>query len=283
LPNHVSSLFTPNPITPTAGGTVQSALTLCPATTATPGNYTLVVTGTSGSTVHTVNAILSIPTPTVITYPFNPLIFWLVIGMLLLAIGLGLLVFALSKKGPKGRLVSAAVPMVIPVAPARPRIRYVLPMPTVRCRYCGRVMPLNTVYCPFCGRPQVVLPPPTPRLVSGRRLGGRNIIAVVLSLLSGILVLLNSAALLAPSFWAMWSSVFFWLPTIGQSYSFMLGALIGLTLVLGAIIMALSNGALADVIIFPFAIFSLIVGGGFIAGMILGILGGILAIARRNS
>jgi hypothetical protein len=283
LPDHVSSLFTPNPITPPAGGTVQSALTLCPATTATPGNYTIVVTGTSGSTVHTVNAILSIPAPAVITYPFNPLIFWIVIGMLLLAIGLALLIFALSKKGPKRRAVSAAVPVAIPVAPPRPRIRYILPMPTVRCRYCGRVMPLNTVYCPFCGRPQVVLPPPTPRLVSARRLGGRNIIAVVLSLLSGILVLLNSAALLAPSFWAMWSSTFFWLPTIGQTYAFMLGALIGLTLVLGAIIMALSNGALADVIIFPFAIFSLIVGGGFIAGMILGILGGILAIARRNS
>jgi len=144
-------------------------------------------------------------------------------------------------------------------------------------------MPLNTVYCPFCGRPQVVLPPPTPRLVSSRRLGGRNIIAVILSLLSGILVLLNSAALLAPSFWALWSSTFFWLPAIGQSYAFMLGALIGLTLVLGAIIMALGNGALADVIIFPFAIFSLIIGGGFVAGMILGILAGILAIARRNS
>jgi hypothetical protein len=283
LPAQVSGQFTPNPITPSAGGTVQSTLELCPGPTAPPGNYTLVITGTSGTTVHTVNALLSIPAPAVITYPFNPLIFWIVIGMLLLAIGLALLVFALSNKRRKGRVVPAAVPVVVPVAPPRPRVRYVLPMPTVRCRYCGRVMPLNTVYCPFCGRPQVVLPPPTPRLVSSRRLGGRNLFAVLLSLLSGILVLLNSAALLAPSFWALWSSVFFWLPTIGQPYAFMLGALIGLTLVLGAIIMALGNGALADVIIFPFAIFSLIVGGGFIAGMILGILGGILAIARRSS
>jgi hypothetical protein len=281
LPAHVSDQFTANPITPAAGATVQSVLKLCPAPTAAPGNYSMVITGTSGTTVHTVNAILSIPGPAVITYPFNPLIFWLVIGMLLLALGLGLLAFLLSK--PKRRVVAAAAPVVIPVAPPRPLIRYILPMPTVRCRYCGRVMPLNTVYCPFCGRPQIVLPPPTPRLASTRRLGGRNIIAVVLSLLSGILVLVNSAALLSPSFWAMWSSIFFWLPTIGQSYAFMLGALIGLTLVLGAIIMALSNGALADVIIFPFAIFSLMIGGGFVAGMILGILAGILAIARRNS
>ncbi len=280
LPAHVSDQFTSNPITPPAGATVQSVLKVCPAPTATPGNYTMIITGTSGTTVHTVNAILTIPGPVVITYPFNSLIFWLVIGMLLLAIGLALLAFLLS--GKKRRVVAAAVPVLIP-APPRPRVQYILPMPTVRCRYCGRVMPLNTVYCPFCGRPQVVLPPPAPRIVSSRRLGGRNIIAVILSLLSGILVLLNSAALLAPSFWALWSSTFFWLPAIGPSYAFMLGALIGLTLVLGAIIMALGNGALADVIIFPFAIFSLIIGGGFVAGMILGILAGILAIARRNS
>ena len=61
----------------------------------------------------------------------------------------------------------------------------------------------------------------------------------------------------------------------------MIGVRMGLTL-LAAIIMALSNGAIADVIIFPFAIFSLIIGGGFIAGMILGILGGILGVLRQN-
>jgi hypothetical protein len=62
----------------------------------------------------------------------------------------------------------------------------------------------------------------------------------------------------------------------------MIGVLIGLTLVLGAIVMVLSNGALADVIIIPFAIFSLMIGGGFIAGMLLGIVAGILALVRRS-
>ena len=60
----------------------------------------------------------------------------------------------------------------------------------------------------------------------------------------------------------------------------MLGALIGLTLIFGAIIMAIGNGPLADVIIFPFAIFSLIIGGGFIAGMVIGIIAGIFALRR---
>jgi hypothetical protein len=113
------------------------------------------------------------------------------------------------------------------------------------------------------------------------RLTGRRIIAFVLSLVSGILVLLNSAALLSPSFYPFWSSLFFWLPILGQTYAFTLGFVIGLTLIMGSIVMILRSGALADIIIFPFAVFSLIVGGGFVAGMILGIVGGILAVLNR--
>jgi hypothetical protein len=286
LPNHVSGKFTSNPITPPPGGTVNSVVSVCTASSASPGNYTMVVTATSGPLVHTANALLSIPGPPP-PPPFNALIFWIVLGMLLLALGIALLVFALSRKGGRGLRragLMAAPPVAAPVlVPATgPRVRYVLPMPTVRCRYCGRVMPLQSVYCPFCGKPQVVLSPPPPRLVSGRGSGGRNAIAVVLSLVAGVLVLVNSAALLAPSFWSLWSATFFWLPAIGPTYAFMVGAMIGVTLVLGAIIMALSNGALADVIIFPFAIFSLMIGGGFIAGMLLGIVSGILALVRRN-
>jgi hypothetical protein len=286
LPAQVSGKFTSNPITPPPGGTVNSILSVCPASTAPPGNYTIVVTATSSSLVHTANALLSIPGPPP-PPPFNSLIFWIVLGMLLLALGLALLAFYLSRKGGIGvrraGLMAAppvAAPVLVPAA--GPRVRYVLPMPTVRCRYCGRVMPLQSLYCPFCGRPQAVLSRPSPHFVSGRGSVGRSVIAVVLSLVSGILVLVNSAALLAPSFWGLWSATFFWLPAIGPTYAFMVGAMIGVTLVLGAIIMALSNGALADVIIFPFAIFSLIIGGGFIAGMLLGIVAGILALVRRN-
>jgi len=280
VPTHVSAHFTSNPITPTAGGTAQSVLELCPAPTTAPGNYTIVVTGTAGTLSHSASAVLNVTTPPA-PPPFT-LIFWIVIGLLLLAIGLALLAIWLSRKRPRKALVPAAVPIAVPVAPTGPRLRYVLPMPTVRCRYCGRVIPLNTVYCPFCGRPQVIVGRPRPQVSPGRRLSGRGIIAVILALLSGILVLLNSAALLSPSFFALWSSIFFWLPTIGPSYAFALGVLIGLTLIFGAIIMALSNAALADVVIFPFAIFSLIVGGGFIAGLILGILAGIIGLKRSS-
>jgi len=282
-PSGVTGRFYPsNMLTPPANGMTNGVLTVCPAPSATPGNYTIVVTGMSGTLTHTASAVLGIPSPP--SAPPITWIVWLVIGMLLLAIGLALLAFLLSgKRGRRGRVVPAAFMPPPLLVPARgPQVRYVLPMPTVRCRYCGRIMPLHSLYCPFCGRPQVVLAPPPTGLVSGRVSKGRNTIAVIVSLLSGILVLLNAAALLSPSFWALWSSTFFWLPVIGPAYAFMVGAIIGLTLVLGAIVIALSNGALADVIVFPFAIFSLMIGGGFIAGMLLGIIGGILALVRRN-
>jgi hypothetical protein len=285
LPSDVTDRFYPsNILTPPANGMANGVLAVCPAPNATPGNYTIVLTGMSGTLVHTASAVLGIPSPP--PPPALTWIVWLVIGMLLLAIGLALLAFLLSgKRGyPRGRLVPAKAAVIPPpvLVPARgPQVRYVLPMPTVRCRYCGRIMPLYSVYCPFCGRPQVVLAAPT-GFVSGRVSKAKNTIAVILSLLSGILVLLNAAALLSPSFWSLWSSTFFWLPTIGPAYAFMIGAIMGLTLVLGAIVMALGSGALADVIVFPFAIFSLMIGGGFIAGMLLGIIGGILALLRRN-
>lgn len=265
-PAHVASQYTPNLVTPPVGGTVMSVLKLCPDSSASPGNYTMTVVGTGGGLTRTVDVILSVPKPTL-----DPLIYLIVLLLLLLSLGIGLLAVGLSRKG--GR------------RPVRPRVRYVLPLPTVRCRNCGRVMPLHAVYCPFCGRPQVVLARRLPRVATaGRRLSRKGAVGFSLSLSAGILVLLNSAAFLVPSFYGPpvnWSAIFWWLPTLGAGYAFALGFIIGLTLILGSIVMVLGHGALADVIIFPFAVFSLIIGGGFVAGMVLGIVGGIVGALKR--
>jgi len=284
LPQHISYKYSPQIVTPPVGVTVFSTLTLCPAADATPGNYTLTVIGTSilpsGTIVHTDTVMLRVPKP---VGP-NWLIYLLVLLLLLLALGLALLALYLSRKRVR-RIVAFPVGPVRPVR--RPRVQYVLPIPTVRCRYCGRIMPLHAVYCPHCGRPQVVLVRPPPRMLAPpgvARVGRRGILAFVLSLIAGILVILNSAALLATGFWGPptnWSGIFFWLPSIGQSYAFALGTIIGLVLIMGSLVSILRHGVLADIIIFPFAIFSLIVGGGFIAGMVLGIVGGILGALRR--
>ena len=119
-----------------------------------------------------------------------------------------------------------------------------------------------------------------PSVIREQRRSG-SITGFALSLVSGILVLLNGAALLAPSFYRDWSSIFWWIPILGPNYVFMLGLIIGLTLILSSIIMVLRSGALAAMLIFPFAVFSLIIGGGFVAGMVLGIVGGIIGVLKR--
>jgi hypothetical protein len=266
LPSHVSARYLLNPVTPPVGGSKLSFLTLCPESAATPGNYTMTIFGTSGTLVHSSGIQVNIPPPPA-GPPVNFLIILFILAMLLLAIGLGLLAVLLSRKRP---------------ARLRPRAVYVLPLPTIRCRNCGRIIPLPAVYCPYCGRPQVILTPRPARIVRpARRLSRSGIIAVCLSIVSGILVILNSALLLVPSFYASWASIFFWLPAIGHTYAFALGVIIGLTLIFGSVVMVLGNGALADVIIFPFAVFSLIIGGGFVAGFIIGVLAGIIGALRR--
>jgi zinc-ribbon domain len=104
----------------------------------------------------------------------------------------------------------------------------------------------------------------------------------ILSVIAGILVILNAAALLAPGFYALWVGVFFWLPALGpSSLSFAIGVIIGLILVIGSILMLLGYGTIGSIVVFPMAVLSLIIGGGFVAGFVLGVLGGILGMLGR--
>ncbi len=120
-------------------------------------------------------------------------------------------------------------------------------------------------------------PPPMYAPSSPRSLWG-----FILSVIAGILVILNAAALLAPGFYAMWVGVFFWLPALGPaSLSFAIGVIIGLILVIGSILMLLGYGTIGSIVVFPMAVLSLIIGGGFVAGFVLGVLGGILGMLGR--
>ncbi|HXX73007.1 MAG TPA: zinc-ribbon domain-containing protein [Candidatus Acidoferrales bacterium] len=104
----------------------------------------------------------------------------------------------------------------------------------------------------------------------------------ILSVIAGILVILNAAALLAPGFYVMWVGVFFWLPALGPpSLAFAIGVIIGLILVIGSILMLLGYGTIGSIVVFPMAVLSLIIGGGFVAGFVLGVLGGILGMLGR--
>lgn len=120
-------------------------------------------------------------------------------------------------------------------------------------------------------------PPPMYAPSSPRALWG-----FILAVIAGILVILNAAALLAPGFYAMWAGVFFWLPALGPApLSFAIGVIIGLILVIGSILMLLGYGTIGSIVVFPMAVLSLIIGGGFVAGFVLGVLGGILGMLGR--
>lgn len=107
----------------------------------------------------------------------------------------------------------------------------------------------------------------------------------ILSMVAGILIILNAAALLSTSFFNLWTGVFFWIPVIDMSPQhgliFAIGAIIGLILVVGSFLMLLGYGTIGSIVVFPLAVLSLILGGGFVAGFVLGVLGGILGMLGR--
>ena len=125
----------------------------------------------------------------------------------------------------------------------------------------------------------------------------RSLCAFIISLVAGILVLLNAALLLAWQFYGgnfLWANIFFWIckidgyacplpagSTATGNISFVIGVVIGLVMIVGAILMILGYGTIGAIIVFPMAVASLIIGGGFIAGMVLGIIGAIMGMLGR--
>ena len=113
----------------------------------------------------------------------------------------------------------------------------------------------------------------------------RALWSFILTLIAGMLIILNAAALLSSGFFLMWSGIFFWLPILDPSAThalvFAMGAIIGLILVIGSILMLLGYGTIGSIVVFPLAVLSLIIGGGFVAGFILGVLGGILGMLGK--
>jgi hypothetical protein len=140
---------------------------------------------------------------------------------------------------------------------------------------------------PNYGPPPMSAPPPmmAPYPMYGMSSSPRALWGFILAMIAGILVILNAAALLSNSFYSLWVGVFFWIPVLDSSPQhgliFAIGAIIGLILVIGSILMLLGYGTIGSIVVFPLAVLSLIIGGGFVAGFILGVLGGILGMLGR--
>ncbi|HKM75011.1 MAG TPA: hypothetical protein VJZ32_01175 [Candidatus Bathyarchaeia archaeon] len=133
--------------------------------------------------------------------------------------------------------------------------------------------------------PQYALAPVAYSGACCRASAPRALWGFILTLVAGILVVLNAGALLSSSFYNMWVNAFFWIPVIDNSPThgliFVLGAIIGLVLLVGSILMLLGYGTIGSIVVFPMAVLSLLIGGGFVAGFVLGVMGGILGMLGR--
>lgn len=105
--------------------------------------------------------------------------------------------------------------------------------------------------------------------------------AVALLLTSASLILANAVALLYLPFFFLWVSYFPWVAQLG-SFSFILGVVLGIVIIGAVILYMLSFKVLSAFMVFPAAIVSLFIGGGFWAGLIIGVLTGIFMIMHER-
>ncbi|HUO41899.1 MAG TPA: hypothetical protein VMU35_02910 [Methylomirabilota bacterium] len=102
--------------------------------------------------------------------------------------------------------------------------------------------------------------------------------AVFVTIAAG-LVIANAVALLSPGFMTFWGAFLPWVPALGP-FNFIIGIILGIILFGAVVMIFLKFRVLAAFVIFPTAILSLFIGGGFFAGGILGIIGGILLLLK---
>jgi DNA-directed RNA polymerase subunit RPC12/RpoP len=166
------------------------------------------------------------------------------------------------------------------------------------CRDCARFYG-DLILCPQCyagivpiapvptAAPPPTLPPPAPPPAPPFYVPAapaRAIWGFIISLIGGILIMLNAGALLSEPFYLWWVTMFPWVQTISPWVpwtAFVIGIVVGLIAVIGSLLMIMGYGTMGSIAVFPAAIISLVIGGGFIAGFILGIIGGILGMLGR--
>lgn len=104
-----------------------------------------------------------------------------------------------------------------------------------------------------------------------------RVMPVILLFTAAALIFANGVALLSPGFFLFWGAFIPWLWFLG-SFAFILGIMLGLILIGALILTFLGLRAMAAFVIFPTAIVSFFIGGGFLLGAILAVIAGILLI-----
>lgn len=104
---------------------------------------------------------------------------------------------------------------------------------------------------------------------------------MALLMIASALIFFNGIALLSPAFFATWTGIFPWVLALG-TFGFIFGVILGLVLLGALVLIFLGFRLVAAFMIFPAAIASLFIGGGFIAGMIIGVLAAMLILLSEK-
>jgi len=109
-----------------------------------------------------------------------------------------------------------------------------------------------------------------------------SLLIVTLLTISSILIFANAWALLWPFFFASWSTYFTWLVFVGSAGPFIVGVVLSIVLAGAIFLYMLGFRVLAAFMVFPTAILSFFIGGGFVVGLILGVICGVLMVMNRR-
>ncbi len=96
--------------------------------------------------------------------------------------------------------------------------------------------------------------------------------------IAAALIAANGVALLSPAFFAIWAGYFPWIIPI-STFGFILGVVLAIVILAGLVLLLFGFRALAAFLVIPSAIVSLFIGGGFVLGLIIGVLAGVLIVS----
>jgi len=130
------------------------------------------------------------------------------------------------------------------------------------------------VFCPEC---DAKFPGPT---VQPTLPPQRAIMGFLFSLVAGALVFTNS--LLVKFYWVELGQMFPWLSSFDPLFLMFLGVICGILVLFGAIVTYYPTAeAIGASLVLIFSLLSVLIGGGFIVGVVCGIVGGALAILKK--
>lgn len=130
------------------------------------------------------------------------------------------------------------------------------------------------VFCPECDA-KFPAPPALSTLPPQRAIMG-----FAFSLSAGALIFVNS--LLLTMYWDQLIQIFPWLVNFDVTFLMFLGVACGICILLGAVIIYTPTfEVIGAMLVIIFSLIAIIVGGGFIVGVVSGVLGGALAILKK--